>query len=84
MILQIAIGNLITELKDLLCEMRTNLREGIIPPIKKGQQCSGCSMKGPVYAIIFEEVLSISKRVTARLGGTTLRIFERISKCESY
>lgn len=33
------------ELKDLLCEMRTNLREGIIPPIKKGQQCSGCSMK---------------------------------------
>lgn len=33
------------ELKDLLCEMRANLREGIIPPIKKGQQCSGCSMK---------------------------------------
>ena len=33
------------ELKDLLCEMRTNLREGISPPIKKGQQCSGCSMK---------------------------------------
>lgn len=33
------------ELKDLLCEMRTNLRVGIIPPIKKGQQCSGCSMK---------------------------------------
>ena len=33
------------ELKDLLCEMRTNLRQGIIPPIKKGQQCSGCSMK---------------------------------------
>lgn len=33
------------ELKDLLCEMRTNLREGIIPPIKKGQQSSGCSMK---------------------------------------
>ena len=33
------------ELKDLLCEMRTNLREGIIPPIRKGQQCSGCSMK---------------------------------------
>lgn len=33
------------ELKDLLCEMRTNLREGNIPPIRKGQQCSGCSMK---------------------------------------
>lgn len=33
------------ELKDLLCEMRANLREGIIPPIRKGQQCSGCSMK---------------------------------------
>ena len=33
------------ELRRLLSEMRANLREGIIPPIKKGQQCSGCSMK---------------------------------------
>ena len=33
------------ELRKLLSEMRTNLREGIIPPIRKGQQCSGCSMK---------------------------------------
>ena len=33
------------ELRRLLREMRVNLREGIIPPIRKGQQCSGCSMK---------------------------------------
>ena len=33
------------ELRRLLSEMRANLREGIIPPIRKGQQCSGCSMK---------------------------------------
>ena len=33
------------ELRRLLREMRANLREGIIPPIRKGQQCSGCSMK---------------------------------------
>ena len=33
------------ELRRLLREMRANLREGIIPPIRKVQQCSGCSMK---------------------------------------
>lgn len=29
----------------LLEEMRTNLEQGVIPPIRKGQKCSGCSMK---------------------------------------
>lgn len=32
-------------LKLLLKEMREYLHLGIIPPIKKGQKCSGCSMK---------------------------------------
>ena len=29
----------------LLKEMRTNLEQGVIPSIRKGQKCSGCSMK---------------------------------------
>ncbi|MEE0856573.1 MAG: CRISPR-associated protein Cas4 [Ruminococcus sp.] len=33
------------ELKQILLEMRKNIREGTIPPIVKGQNCSGCSMK---------------------------------------
>ncbi|MCD8196457.1 MAG: Dna2/Cas4 domain-containing protein [Lachnospiraceae bacterium] len=33
------------KLQSLLCEMRSNLRLGKIPPIRKGQKCSGCSMK---------------------------------------
>ncbi|MBQ1256015.1 MAG: Dna2/Cas4 domain-containing protein, partial [Clostridia bacterium] len=33
------------ELKQILQEMRMFLREGKIPPIEKGQKCSGCSMK---------------------------------------
>lgn len=33
------------KLKALLCEMRQNLEQGIIPSIRKGQKCSGCSMK---------------------------------------
>lgn len=32
-------------LKALLDEMRNNLEKGHIPPIRKGQYCSGCSMK---------------------------------------
>lgn len=32
-------------LKEILEEMRCNLEQGIIPPIRKGQKCSGCSMK---------------------------------------
>lgn len=32
-------------LKQLLTEMRNNLKMGTIPPIRKGQKCSGCSMK---------------------------------------
>lgn len=32
-------------LKKLLKEMRDNFERGIIPPIRKGQKCSGCSMK---------------------------------------
>ncbi|MGN0136304.1 CRISPR-associated protein Cas4 [Anaerotignum sp.] len=32
-------------LKELLGEMRSYLERGIIPPKKKGQKCSGCSMK---------------------------------------
>lgn len=32
-------------LKALLGEMRNNLEKGNIPPIQKGQYCSGCSMK---------------------------------------
>lgn len=33
------------QLKGLLREMRMNLEQGMIPPIKDGQKCSGCSMK---------------------------------------
>ena len=33
------------QLIKLLEEMRVNLEKGIIPPIRKGQKCSGCSMK---------------------------------------
>ena len=32
-------------LKETLEKMRRYLREGTIPPISKGQKCSGCSMK---------------------------------------
>lgn len=32
-------------LKKMLKEMRENFERGIIPPIRKGQKCSGCSMK---------------------------------------
>ena len=32
-------------LKELLAEMRERLMRGEIPPIEKGQKCSGCSMK---------------------------------------
>ncbi len=33
------------ELKDILKQMRTMLVQGTVPPIPKGQRCSGCSMK---------------------------------------
>ena len=33
------------QLKNLLQEMRTNLEHGFIPPVRKGQKCSGCSMR---------------------------------------
>ena len=32
-------------LQALLWEMRNYLQKGVIPPIRKGQKCSGCSMK---------------------------------------
>lgn len=34
-----------TKLKELLARMRGFLERGQIPPIRKGQKCSGCSMK---------------------------------------
>lgn len=33
------------KLKELLKEMRENFEKGIIPAIRKGQKCSGCSLK---------------------------------------
>lgn len=33
------------ELKKILSEMRDYKNRGMIPPIRKGQKCSGCSMK---------------------------------------
>ncbi len=33
------------QLRKILKEMRGNLEKGCIPPVKKGQVCSGCSMK---------------------------------------
>lgn len=33
------------ELKDILSQMRAYLEKGVIPPVRKGQKCSGCSMK---------------------------------------
>ena len=32
-------------LKDALTQMRRYEEAGVIPPIRKGQKCSGCSMK---------------------------------------
>ena len=32
-------------MKQLLKEMRSDFMQGVIPPIRKGQKCSGCSMK---------------------------------------
>lgn len=32
-------------LKEILNDIEHNIKYGIIPPIKKGQKCSGCSMK---------------------------------------
>ncbi len=34
-----------TLLRKMLEEMRCYLKNGVIPPIRKGQKCSGCSMK---------------------------------------
>lgn len=33
------------QLKELLAKMRYDFEQGLIPPIRKGQKCSGCSMK---------------------------------------
>lgn len=33
------------QLCEILEEMRKKLMQGVIPPIRKGQKCSGCSMK---------------------------------------
>lgn len=33
------------ELKSILEEMRSNMKNGYIPQIRKGQNCNGCSMK---------------------------------------
>lgn len=35
----------VADLKALLAEMRAYLERGVIPPKKKGQKCSGCSLK---------------------------------------
>ncbi|MCI8510329.1 MAG: Dna2/Cas4 domain-containing protein [Lachnospiraceae bacterium] len=32
-------------LREIICQMRRNIEKGIIPAVKKGQKCSGCSMK---------------------------------------
>ena len=33
------------QLKEVLKDMRNYFKQGVIPPIRKGQKCSGCSMK---------------------------------------
>lgn len=33
------------ELKDMMAEMRDCLDKGLVPPVRKGQNCGGCSMK---------------------------------------
>ena len=33
------------QLQKILGEMRMDLEKGVIPAIKKGQKCNGCSMK---------------------------------------
>lgn len=42
-------------LKKLLREMRISLENGSIPPIRKGQKCSGCSMKDMCMPTIFKK-----------------------------
>ena len=54
-------------LREVLAEMRDCLQTGRIPPIRKGQYCSGCSMKDmcmpkAVKAVdIHREILKLSK-----------------------
>lgn len=55
------------KLQGLLAEMREKISKGIIPTIRKGQKCSGCSMKDlcmpklSAKKSIFEEIREIEK-----------------------
>lgn len=49
-------------LKNILKEMRKYLKDGVIPPIRKGQKCSGCSMKDLCMPSI-KPVKSIKKEI---------------------
>ena len=35
----------IAELKEILANIKEHITSGVIPPVKKGQYCNGCSMK---------------------------------------
>lgn len=58
------------KLKCTLTEMRENLEKGKIPPIKKGQKCSGCSMKD-VCMPSARQKNNLRKRIS-EIGESTL------------
>lgn len=52
----------LNELTELLSEMRRCLQSGIIPPVRKKQKCSGCSMKD----LCMPSVLTAKKETPVR------------------
>lgn len=59
-----------TKLKDTLQEMRKYLKEGKIPPIRKKQKCSGCSMKDLCMPSC-KKIISVRGQIKALEGETT-------------
>lgn len=57
------------ELVGILCEIREHIRKGTIPPIPKGQKCSGCSMKD-ICMPSRKKPVPLSKAIEGLLGET--------------
>lgn len=55
------------ELKEILAQMRTMIAVGTVPPIPKGQRCSGCSMK---------DICLPTKRSKAHIRSQVLSMIE--------
>lgn len=63
------------KLKELLKEMRENFEKGVIPSIRKGQKCSGCSLKDLCMPTMkktkdtLSEIREIQKAASKRENG---------------